>query len=103
VKFVKLVNPLEVLAVVAVEIIVFWDVTLCSVSKRYQHFIGTCFLRLKAMRNSVFHQDLGVLLPKYMTLLTYLLHGAESFLRSYMTLLYNIIRVNNLKIKMNLN
>ena len=60
---VKFVNPLEAVTVVAVKITVFWDVTPCSVSRSYEHFIGTCFLHLKAMRNSGFHQDLGVRLP----------------------------------------
>jgi len=85
VEFVKFVNPLEALTVVDVDITVFRDVTPCSMSRSYQHFIGTFFLHLKAMWNSGSHQDLGVLLPKYITLLS------------------NIILVNQLKTKMNPN
>jgi len=85
VKFMKSVNPLEAVTVVALEITVFWDVTPCSMSRRYQHFIGMCFLPLKAMRNSGFHQDLAVRLLKYMTLLSIM------------------IIANHLKTKMNLN
>ena len=41
VKFVKFLSPLEALTVVAAEITVFWDMTPCSVSRKYQHFVGT--------------------------------------------------------------
>jgi hypothetical protein len=84
VKFVKFVNPLKAVTVVDVDITVFRDVTPCSISRRYPHFIGTFFLPSEGHVEQS-HQDLGVLLPKYITLLS------------------NIILVKQLKTKMNPN